>query len=121
MAVVDTVLTIGTAYTLDAQDESTPPLSCGDVAHIALIALRFDGSWSGTLTFQGGAIINGTYVWDPILATNLNSGATATTSTGGASADELWRIDLVGRLACRVYATTVSAGSVTATFNITRG
>jgi len=121
-SIVDTVGTLGVAYTLDAAEEATPWFDAGTSAGIALITLEFSGTWNGTVTFEGSVVSDGAYLADdPVTATNINGGTTATTSTGGASAVEHWRVDLAGGLAVAVEATTLSAGSVDVTVHMARG
>lgn len=121
-APVDTVATIGRTYTLDATDKCTPWFDPGDLSSIALLTLEFNGAWNGTLSFQTAAMSDGVLTTaDPVTATNLNGGSTATSSTGGASADEHWRVDLAGGSFVRAYATLVTAGSVDVTIHVTRG
>jgi hypothetical protein len=105
----------GVSHTLDATDEHTPLADTGAAAGLINYHIVFNGTWDGTLTFEAGTKINGTLVWDPILATNLVSAATATTTVGATTTDEIWRIDATGLSGIRVYATLVTAGSCTVT------
>jgi hypothetical protein len=118
---LDLFITDGVPLTITAADDATPPCNSGDLAALAVITLEFDGSWSGTLTFEGGTLVSGAWVWNAIQATNLNDGTAATTTAGSASTTEQWRVDLAGDLAVRVYGTTVTAGTVDITFHVTRG
>ena len=120
MAVVGTHVTLGESITLNAADQFTPPVDIGAGAGLVQIAIEFDGSWNGTLTFQGGVKIDGTYVWDSLLATDLVDASTGTTTTGGTTTTEIHRVDASG-LAVRVYATTVTAGVAEVTFTIAEG
>ena len=111
----------GIPQTLDATDEHTPLADTGAGAGLINYTLVFNGSWNGTLQFEGGTKISGTLNWDPIQATNLNSGAVATTTAGGTTTKEIWRIDSSGLDGVRVYATSVVGGTVTVTPTWTMG
>lgn len=112
----------GEPITLDALDEFTP---WADVtpheAGLVTILLQFSGTWNGTVRFDGGVKVSGTVVADPIQATNLNTGTAATTSTGGASVTEIWRVDASALDGVRVYVSAFVAGSVNVTYNWARG
>jgi len=122
MAAVDIIATHGRTYTLDSVNEMTPWFEAGLGSGLAIITLEYSGTWNGTASFQGSTFSDGARTAaDPITATNLNGAGTATSSTGGASAVEHWRIDLAGGLACRVEATALAAGSVDVTIQVTPG
>ena len=120
MAVVGTHVTLGESITLSASDQFTPLVDIGVGAGLIQIAIEFNGTWSGTLTFQGGVKIDGTYVWDSLLVTDLVDASTGTTTTGTAANTEIHRVDASG-LAVRVYATTVTTGLAEVTFTIAEG
>ena len=120
MAEVGSPVTQGMPTTLDVTDEYVT-IGAGLTASLVTINLQFDGSWSGTLTFRGGMLSNGTMSWDPILATNLTTGVAASTTAGGAGVTENHRIDASGFDAISVYATSVVAGQADVTFRIVIG
>ena len=121
MTTVDTVPTIGRTYTLDAVNEWTPWFEVGDLSGTAILTLEFNGTWNGTVTFQTATQSDGAWTTaDPVTATNLNGAAGGTTSTGGASAVEHWRVNLAGGAAVRVEATTLAAGAVDVTVHLTQ-
>jgi hypothetical protein len=115
MAQVGLRAEFGIPQTIDAADEISPFVDPGSSAGLVVFTIVFNGTWNGTLTFQGGVKVNGTMGWDPILATNLVSGATATTTVGATTTTERWRIDATGLDGVRVYGTTVTGGSCTVT------
>ena len=120
MAVVGTHITIGKPITLGAADEFTPVAEVAGGPGLVDVCIQFDGSWSGTLRFDRAFKVDGTWVYDPILATNLISAATATSTTGGASATETWRVDASGG-GIRVYASVYAAGEADVTFAVSEG
>lgn len=120
MAVVGHNITLGVPITLDAADEFTPPCGAGEASATVEITLQFSGTWSGTVTFQRGMKVSGSWVWDPAMAVPRTTGTAASTSTGGASAVEHWTMEAGGG-AVRVYATAVSAGTVAVTFGLADG
>jgi len=120
MAVIGNYLKIGQSVALDAADEFTHVAEVAGGAGLVDVCLEFDGSWSGTVRFDRAIKVDGAWVYDPITATNLNGGTEATTSTGGTSAVENWRVDASGG-GIRIYAVSVAAGGVEVTFHISEG
>src|SRR3954452_4775559 len=59
----------------------TAPTACATFAldsATASVSIGVTGTWTRTLTFEG---TNGTSIWTSLLATNLSTGAQATTTT----------------------------------------
>lgn len=120
MAVVGNHIQIGSPITLDAADEFTPVCEIGPQAGLVDITLQFNGSWSGTLRFDRAIKVSGSWVYDPVLATNLVSAATGTSTTGGTSATENWRVDASGG-GVRAYVSALAGGAVDVTFSTAEG
>lgn len=120
MAVINNHLQLGTSIVLDATDEFTHVAEVAGGAGLVDITLEFDGSWSGTIRFDRASKIDGAWVYDPITCTNLNGGSTATTTTGGTSAVENWRVDASGG-GVRVYAQAVAGGQCEVTLRVSEG
>ena len=120
MAVVGNYLKQGRSILLDSVNDWTHWAEPAGGAGLVDITLEFSADWNGTVTFERGVKVDGSYVSDPVTATNLNGAGTATTSTGGADADENWRVDSSGG-ATRVEITTFVAGSVEVTFHVSEG
>lgn len=121
-SIADIVPTVGHGYSLGAANAASPWFDAGDEAGIAILTLQFDGSWSGTLSFETAVRVNGAIISnDPVTATNMNGVGTATSTTGGTSTIEHWRVDLAGGAAVAAEITSYSAGTVTVTTHVTRG
>ena len=122
MAVVGTEINRNKAITLGAADQFTHYVDPGVArAGIVVFAIEFNGSWNGTIRFDGAvrqiaASGTVTYVADPIAATNLLNGTTvASTTVGSATTTELWRVDAAALDGVRCYCSVYAAGSCTVT------
>lgn len=73
-------------------------------------AVQLTGTWVGTVTFQ--ATIDGTN-WVSILATDIATGSTATTAT----ANSIYKFDVVGLRSVRANCTAYTSGTIVATIN----
>jgi len=89
----------------------TAPTACATYAldsQTGGLAISVAGTWTGTLTFEGTA--NGS-VWTSLLATNLATGASATTTT----ASGLFTVTNAGVVGVRVRATGAITGAALVT------
>ena len=120
MTVVGTEINRFKAITLGAADQFTSWVDPGTAkAGIVVFAIQFDGSWNATLRFDGAVkqitaagVVS--YIADPVAAVNLLNGTTvASTTTGGASTTELWRVDASGLDGVRCYVSAYTGGSCT--------
>lgn len=102
---------VGALQTITVVDSGTAcvtaPTACATFAldsQTGGLALSVSGTWTGTLTFEGTA--NGS-TWTSLLATNLATGAQATTTT----ASGLFSITNAGVIGIRARATAAVTGA----------